>query len=58
MHPRARHPHARLALCAQLKQAWAALEKLAPDARRDSIDAFVLVQKGGARDERKVFTEV
>ena len=57
MHPPARHPHARLAFCTQLKQAWAALEKLAPDARRDWIDAFVLPQKGGARGERKIFTE-
>jgi hypothetical protein len=39
--------------CAQLKNAWAAIEKMSADARRAAIAAYELPRKGGAKSSIK-----
>jgi len=43
--------------CAQLKNAWAAIEKMSADARRAAIAAYELPRKGGAKSSIKIFSD-
>ena len=43
--------------CAQLKNAWAAIEKMPADARRAAIAAYELPRKGGAKSSIKIFSD-
>ena len=43
--------------CAQLKNAWVAIEKMPADARRAAIAAYELPQKGGAKSSIKIFSD-
>lgn len=43
--------------CAQLKNAWSAIEKMPADARRAAIAAYELPQKGGTQHSIKIFSD-
>ena len=43
--------------CAQLKNAWAAIEKMPADARRVAIAAYELPRKGGTQHGIKIFSD-
>ena len=43
--------------CAQLKNAWAAIEKMPADARRAAIAAYELPRKGGTQLSIKIFSD-
>ena len=43
--------------CAQLKNAWAAIEKMPADARRAAIAAYELPRKGGTQHGIKIFSD-